>query len=143
VTSAADPFHHVKALEELADFRLNLNDCLTVRSDTLFELVEALSCMPGPVKALVGLALAPEMRRGYGGLYHGINAGRIELARLSMLVAGLPLPRAGDGRIVPAADVSNWLRPDAACCPERLFCHVSGPGKGNAQTVSALTEFVL
>ena len=34
-----------------------------------------------------------------------------------------------------AADVSNWLRPGAATSPERLFCHVYGRGKGQAQMI--------
>jgi len=34
-----------------------------------------------------------------------------------------------------AVDVSNWLRPDAATSPERLFCHVYGRGKGQAQMI--------
>src|ERR1022692_3992031 len=50
-------------------------------------------------------------------------------------LAGLPLPRAADGRIVLAADVSPWLRPGAATSPERLFCHVYGRGKGQAQMI--------
>jgi hypothetical protein len=32
-------------------------------------------------------------------------------------------------------DVSNWLRPGAATSPERLFCHVYGRGKGQAQMI--------
>src|SRR5207248_729923 len=32
-------------------------------------------------------------------------------------------------------DVSNWLRPDAATSPERMFCHVYGRGKGQAQMI--------
>ena len=50
-------------------------------------------------------------------------------------MAGLPLPRAADGRLMLAVDVSNWLRPDAATSPERLFCHVYGRGKGQAQMI--------
>jgi len=50
-------------------------------------------------------------------------------------LAGLALPRAADGRLVLAADVSNWLRPGAATSPERLFCHVYGRGKGQAQLI--------
>ncbi len=34
-----------------------------------------------------------------------------------------------------AVDVSNWLRRDAATSPERLFCHVYGRGKGQAQMI--------
>jgi Protein of unknown function (DUF2637)/DDE superfamily endonuclease len=42
------------------------------------------------------------------------------------------------GRGWPAgagADVSNWLRPGAATGPDRLFCHVYGRGKGQAQMI--------
>src|ERR1022692_2711104 len=49
--------------------------------------------------------------------------------------AGLVLPRAADGRLVLAVDVSNWLRPGAATSPERLFCHVYARGKGQAQMI--------
>ena len=31
--------------------------------------------------------------------------------------------------------MSNWLRPGAATSPERLFCHVYGRGKGQAQMI--------
>jgi hypothetical protein len=41
-------------------------------------------------------------------------------------VAGLPLPAWPDGRIRLAVDVSNWLRPDAATSPGRMFCHGAG-----------------
>ncbi len=34
-----------------------------------------------------------------------------------------------------AVDVSNWLRPGAATSPDRLFCHVYGRGKGQAQMI--------
>jgi hypothetical protein len=34
-----------------------------------------------------------------------------------------------------AVDVSNWLRPGAATSPGRLFCHVYGRGKGQAQLI--------
>src|SRR6266480_361186 len=50
-------------------------------------------------------------------------------------LVGLPLARWPDGRIRLAVDVNNWLRPDAATSPDRLFCHVYGRGKGNAQII--------
>ena len=50
-------------------------------------------------------------------------------------LAGLPLPRAADGRLMLAVDVSSWLRPGAATSPDRLFCHVYGRGKGQAQMI--------
>jgi len=70
-----------------------------------------------------------------GPLYDAVNCGRIDIARLRRSLAGLPLPRAADGRLVLAVDVSNWLRPGAATSPGRLFCHVYGRGKGQAQMI--------
>ena len=32
-------------------------------------------------------------------------------------------------------DVGPWLRSDAPTSPDRLFCHVHGRGKGNAQMI--------
>ncbi len=98
---------------DLARFRVAFYDCLTARADELFELTDALLCTEGPVRTLVELALAPEHRRGHGALYDALNHGRIEVARLRRALAGLPLPRARDGRIVLGVDVSPWLRPDA------------------------------
>jgi DDE superfamily endonuclease len=120
---------------ELAGFRGEFYRCLGRRADALFELTDAVLCTDGPVKTLVELALAPEHRRGYGALYDGLNSGRIDVRRLRAALAGLPLPRAADGRIVLAVDVSAWLRPDAATCPDRLFCHTYGRGKGQAQMI--------
>jgi hypothetical protein len=109
--------------------------CLTARGDALFELCDALLCTDGPVRTLVDLALAPEHRRGHGALYSGLNDGRIDVARLRRALAGVPLPRAADGRIVLAADVSPWLRPDANTCPDRSFCHTFGRGEGKHQMI--------
>ena len=49
--------------------------------------------------------------------------------RLCAPVGGLPSPRSADGRLMLAVDVSPWLRPDAATCPDRSFCHTHGRGK--------------
>jgi hypothetical protein len=122
-------------LAVLSRFRLDFHWCLTARRDELSELADAVLCADGPVKTLAGLSLAPEHRRGHGALYDAVNHGRIDIKRLRRSVAGLPLPRAGDGRLMLAADVSNWLRPGAATSPERLCCHVYGRGKGQAQMI--------
>jgi hypothetical protein len=79
--------------------------------------------------------LAVEHRRGHGTLYAALNSGVLEPTRFRRLLASQPLPRAGEGRIVLAVDVSNWLRPDAATSPDRLFCHVHGRGANNAQII--------
>jgi hypothetical protein len=119
----------------LSRFRLGFHRCLTARRDELCELADAVLCAGGPVRSLAALSLAPEHRRGHGALYDAVNHGRIDIARLRRSVAGLPLPRAADGRLVLAADVSNWLRPGAVTSPERLFCHVYGRGKSQAQMI--------
>jgi hypothetical protein len=119
----------------LSRFRREFHACLTARADELSELADAVLCADGPVRNLAVLSLAPEHRRGHGALYDAVNCGRIEIARLRRSLAGLPLPRAADGRLMLAADVSNWLRPGAATSPDRLFCHVYGRGKGQAQMI--------
>src|SRR5512135_1804498 len=101
-------------LAVLARFRREFHACLTARA---------------------ALSLAPGHRRGHGALYDALNCGRIDIARLRRCLAGLPLPRAADGRLMLAVDVSNWLRPGAATSPDRLFCHVYGRGKGQAQMI--------
>src|ERR1022692_2314547 len=119
----------------LSRFRREFHACLTARADELAELADAVLCADGPVRSLAGLSLAPGHRRGHGALYDAVNGGRIEIARLRRSLAGLPLPRAADGRLMLAVDVSNWLRPGAATSPDRLFCHVYGRGKGQAQMI--------
>ena len=122
-------------LATLSRFRADFHACLTARADELPELADAVLCAGGPVRGLAGLSLAPEHRRGHGALYDAVNHGRVDIGRLRRSLAGLPLPRAADGRLVLAADVSNWLRPGAATSPDRLFCHVYGRGKGQAQMI--------
>ncbi len=119
----------------LSRFRRDFHACLTARADELSELSDAVLCADGPVRNLAGLSLAAEHRRGHGALYDAVSHGGISIARLRRSVAGLPLPRAADGRLVLAVDVSNWLRPEAVTSPDRLFCHVYGRGKGQAQMI--------
>jgi hypothetical protein len=119
----------------LSRFRQEFHACLTARGDEIFELADAVLCADGPVRNLAGLSLTAEHRRGHGALYDAVNRGRMDIARLRRSLAGLPLPRAADGRLMLAVDVSNWLRPGAATSPDRLFCHVYGRGKGQAQMI--------
>src|SRR5919109_1037397 len=103
----------VEPLAVLSQFRADFRACLAARGDELSELADAVLCTDGPVRDLAGLSLAPEHRRGHGALYDAVNRGRIDIGRLRRSLAGLPLPRAADGRLVLAADVSNWLRAGA------------------------------
>ncbi|MFI6899486.1 NF041680 family putative transposase [Streptomyces sp. NPDC050256] len=123
------------ALDMLSRFRVEFYECLYARADALFELTDAILCKDGPVQTLVDLSLEAEHRRGHGALYQALNTGWAEPARLRSLLASLPVPRAVDGRIVLAVDVSTWLRPDAETSPDRLFCHVYGRGRSKDQFI--------
>ncbi|MGW5346475.1 NF041680 family putative transposase [Streptomyces sp. NPDC004050] len=116
-------------LAELSRFRGEFFSCLTARSDALFELADAVLCGDGPVRSLAELSLVGEHRRGHGGLYAAVSKGRIDVARLRQTLASVPLPRATDGRLVLAVDITCWLRPDAHTSPERILCHTYGRGK--------------
>ncbi|QNT90426.1 DDE superfamily endonuclease [Streptomyces griseofuscus] len=110
-------------------FRDDFYACLRAYGDELFELTDALLCADGPVRTPVDLTLLAEHRRGHGALYAALNEGRIDVGRLRRTLAALPQPQAADHRLVLAVDVTNWLRPDAECSPDRLFCHTFGRGR--------------
>ncbi|MET7434553.1 transposase [Streptomyces flaveolus] len=118
----------IEALGLLSRFRVEFYECLYKRADALFDLTDAVLCADGPVKTLVELSLVVEHRRGHGALYAALDRGELEPTRLLRALAGLPLPKAADGRIVLAVDVSHWLRPDASTSGDRLCCHVYGRG---------------
>jgi hypothetical protein len=117
VVSVAEQGVQGEPFAELSRFRGVFFDCLTRRRDALFELTDAVLCTDGPVKTLVGLTQAPEHWRGHGALYGALNQGRLDVGRLRTALAGLP--RAADGRLLLAVDVSPWLRPDAGSCSDR------------------------
>jgi DDE superfamily endonuclease len=119
----------------LAGFRGGLYGCLTGRADELFELADAVLCADGPVRVLAGLSLVPGHRRGHGAVYDALNAGAVDIGRLRWAVGCVPLPAWPDGRIRLAADVCNWLRPEARTSPERMFCHVHGRGRNAGQMI--------
>jgi DDE superfamily endonuclease len=119
----------------LAVFRGELFGCFGTYRDTLFEVCDAVLCKQDRVHMAAELSLEPECRRGHGAVYQALNRGRVQIARLRWALAAVPLPAWDDGRIRLAADVSNWLRPDAATSPERLFWHCYARGKGNAQMI--------
>jgi hypothetical protein len=120
---------------DLDRFRQEFYTSLTARADALFELTDALLCADGPVRSLVDLTLVAEHRRGHGAMYDALGHGRVEPDRFRRTLASLPLPRTVDGRIVLAVDVSPWLRSDAPTSADRLFCHVYGRGRGQAQLI--------
>src|SRR5690242_3039729 len=117
------------ACGELCWFRQEFYRCSPRRADALFELADAVLGADGPVRSLVELSLAGEHRRGHGSLYAALARGRCDTGRLRAALAGLPLPRAADGRLVLAVDVTCWLRPEAHTSPGRVLCHTYGRGK--------------
>jgi hypothetical protein len=119
----------------LTVFRGELYRCFARRADALFEVADAVVCKADRVHMLAELSLEPECRRGHGGVFDAVSAGRVQVARLRVALAGLRLPAWEDGRIRLAVDVSNWLRPEAEASPERLFCHCYARGRGNAQMI--------
>jgi len=70
------------AREVLCRFRWDVYAGLDARADALFELADAAACAAGAVRSLPELSLEPEHRRGHGGLYDALNAGRMEFARV-------------------------------------------------------------
>lgn len=135
MSSVFAPVPRVESLRVLATFRQGLYDSLYAREDALFELTDALTCTPGPVKALIELSLEAEHRRSHGGMYAALNEGDLEPVRLRKAIAATPLAKARDGRITLAVDVSHWLRPDAGTSADRLFCHVYGRGRSRDQFI--------
>jgi hypothetical protein len=117
---------------DLRRFRREFYACLTARADALFELADAVLCADGPVRSLVELSLVGAHRRGDGALYGALERGGIDVVRLRTALTSAPMPRAADGRLVLAADVTCWLRPEAHTSPERILCHTYGRGKGQA-----------
>ncbi|TVT38152.1 transposase, partial [Amycolatopsis rhizosphaerae] len=90
--------------------------------DALFELADALVCVPQWVGSLPGLSLEPEFRRGHGSVYAALTRGRIDVAGLRRLLLGT-VGAGREGLVWFAGDVSNWSRPDAVCSPQRLVVH--------------------
>jgi hypothetical protein len=124
--------HHpdtTAALGQLSAFRRESYACLTRRADALFELTDAVLCLDGPVRSLVEASLAGEHRRGHGSLYAALNHGRVDIDRLRRTLTSVPLPKAADGRLVLAVDITSWLRPEAHTSPQRILCHTYGRGK--------------
>jgi hypothetical protein len=113
----------------LSGFRWAFYQCLDRRADALFELADAVLCADGPVRSLAELSLVAEHRRGHGSLYAALDRGRVDVDRLRTALTAVPMPRAADGRLVLAVDITCWLRPDAHTSPERILCHTYGRGK--------------
>jgi hypothetical protein len=100
----------------LVAFRQTLYGAFTGWADTLFEVVDALSCDPARLESLPYLSLRPQCRRGHGSLYKALDRGRIDPDALTATLAGAIDPAMGD---VYAVDPSGWARPFARTSPQR------------------------
>lgn len=114
---------------ELSAFRREFYRCLPRRADALFELAEAVLCADGPVRSIAELSLVGEHRRGHGSGYAALARGEVDVARLRRALSAVSIPRAADGRLVLAVDITSWLRPEAHTSPQRILCHTYGRGK--------------
>ncbi|WP_231642313.1 NF041680 family putative transposase [Nocardia sp. NRRL S-836] len=124
--------HHARdaaASGELSALRQEFHRCLTRRADALFELTDAVLCADGPVRSIAELSLTGEHRRGHGSGYAALARGHLDVDRLRIALTAVSLPRAADGRLVLAVDVTCWLRPEAHTCSQRILCHTYGRGK--------------
>jgi hypothetical protein len=121
--------------QRLAAFRWEFYRSLTRWSDALFELTDAVLCTPGPVTSLPELSLSGPHRRGHGSTYAALTDGRVDVDRLRRELAGLELPRGGDGQIRLAVDVTPWPRPDEECSPQRAHAHRPCRCDGVRQTI--------
>jgi hypothetical protein len=114
---------------DLSWFRQEFYRCLSRRADALFELSDAVLCADGPVRSIAELSLVGEHRRGHGSGYAALASGHVDIHRLRTALTAVVLPRAADGRLVLAVDITCWLRPEAHTSPQRILCHTYGRGK--------------
>jgi hypothetical protein len=121
------------ALGELRAFRGEIYGCLSRRADALFELGDALLAAR-PALSLPHLSLEPVFRRGWGMVYQGLAAGRVDADALrDVLVARRP----ADWPCVFGVDASTIPRPWAATSPGRQFHHASKGGRVGGDPVVA------
>ena len=114
----------------LSRFRRDFHACLTARGDEVFELADAVLCAGEPVRSLPALSLAVEHRRGHGALYDAVNHGRMDIARLRRSLAGLPLPRAADGRLMLAVECEQLAAAWRGNQPGQIVLPCVWPGEG-------------
>lgn len=126
----------------LTAFRQGFYDCLTLRSDALFELADTVAARPDRVDSVPALSLEPEFRRGHGALYAALSNGRIEMPRLRKLLLDTVGPGRG-GLLWFAGDVSNMPRPDAGTSPERLAVHDKSARTASGKAVTSGYPFAV
>lgn len=107
-------------LEDMLAFRQAVYaDCLTARSDALFELGDAVLTTP-QITSPVALSLSPCFRRQWSSVFDALSDGELERAALRrVLFQTAP----GDPQPLWVIDHTLWSRPDAKTVPDRGFYH--------------------
>ena len=112
------PFSYT--LEELGAFRQAVyTECLTARSDALFELGDALLTTPY-ITSPVALSLAPSFRREWPSVFDALSDGGVDQAALRSVLFRFAPP---DATPLWVIDHTLWARPDAVTLPDRGFYH--------------------
>ena len=106
------------AANALVGFRGEFHNCLFSWSDALFELCDAVLCVPAAVGSVPALSLEPVFRRSHGSLYKALAHGSLDT---DMLRGALVAYRPTRWPQVFAVDASTWDRCDAETSPERGF----------------------
>jgi hypothetical protein len=116
------------AMDVLNLFRQELYQrALIRRRDTLFELMEAVLCTPGP-STLVRLSLSPLFHRRWPSVPDALAEGAVDEAQIRLLLCShIPQPPSGEPPIW-ACDGSVWPRPKAETSPERTYGHWTSQG---------------
>jgi hypothetical protein len=115
------------SMDLLRRFRTQLYGCLGRRRDELFELTDALLCIPA-VTSPPYLSLAPPHRRRWASVYAALTAGTVDAPALQDLLTRF---RPASWPAIFAVDTSIWPRCDAECSPERgLYYHPSRHSAG-------------
>ena len=112
------PFSYT--FEELGAFRqVVYTECLTARSDALFELGDALLTTPY-ITSPVALSLAPSFRREWPSVFDALSDGGVDQAALRSVLFRFAPP---DATPLWVIDHTLWARPDAVTLPDRGFYH--------------------
>ncbi|MFR9774055.1 transposase [Nocardia sp. SC052] len=120
-------------------FRQELYRCLPRRADAAFDVVDAVLCADGPVRSPPELSLIGEHRRGHGSVYAALERVGSTSHGCGRALVSVTLPRAAEGWLVLAVDITSWLRPEAHTYPQRILRHIYGRTKYTHQDDSRLS----
>lgn len=112
---------------KLKQFRHKLYQNLNKRSDSILDLVDALSCQTNCTSP-VQLSLQPQFRREYPSVFSAIKNLALSNELLRQLTAST-MPGLGDGQFHQlAVDVTACPRPEAYCLADRSYVY-AGRGR--------------